>query len=517
MPKKYLELDSNYRNRNIPNSSPASFDIPISQSGTNSQYNALDPVTDAYPIMSFIPNEETVTGTIYTDGNTTGLNTSSTTKFLISIAVATVTASPNYKLLNYFAGAVIYSGTIFASRITEWIYISDVGGPPPTLSIFSVMVDTAVPATAINTAATAINISLMTKLLAAITVDDPLPPQQVFIPCAASIPNLYNGYYLLNQTAARVPKYTTISGFDKDTHMVVASANLDGWILGDVLVLRKTLPLLISGNYYGAMSAANPIVISGYNISHIQDAANVDIIASPAYINSFVRYYTTLSYTSAVTRIVGVVLTITTVAGGVQSNVVDSTGTAYTYYSTNKLYRAVAYTSYIATVAVIPNTSLFEILPYSRDNFSPFVYNGSLASQNQAVSYEVCLNSLTVPNAVLKTGGRIALYPYVYVEIENRGSASSNINTIYSNNPNTYKAIFKVPITDLNHPTTTPFVKLTGNGVVQTIPFKVNCDMSVAVKLPDGSLFATEDNDTSNGQAPNPMLQLSLLFEVNRI
>ena len=91
------------------------------------------------------------------------------------------------------------------------------------------------------------------------------------------------------------------------------------------------------------------------------------------------------------------------------------------------------------------------------------------------------------------------------------------MNTIYSNNPNTYKAIFKVPITDLNHPTTTPFVKLTGNGVVQTIPFKVNCDMKVSIKLPSGALFETEELDTSNGQAPNPMLQISCTFEVNRI
>jgi hypothetical protein len=156
-------------------------------------------------------------------------------------------------------------------------------------------------------------------------------------------------------------------------------------------------------------------------------------------------------------------------------------------------------------------------MPYSTDNFSPFVYNGSLSSQNQTVAYEVCLNSLILPNVVLSTGGRISYYPFVYVEIENIGSSSSNINTIYSNNPNTYKAIFKVPITDLNHPKSAPFVKLTGNGMKQTIPFKINSDMRVNVKLPDGSLFTTNQVDNTNGQRPNPMLQISFTFEVSRV
>ena len=50
--KKYLELNSAYRNRNLfPN--PGKFQVNISQSGTKSQQDALDPISYAYPILQF--------------------------------------------------------------------------------------------------------------------------------------------------------------------------------------------------------------------------------------------------------------------------------------------------------------------------------------------------------------------------------------------------------------------------------------------------------------------------------
>jgi hypothetical protein len=154
---------------------------------------------------------------------------------------------------------------------------------------------------------------------------------------------------------------------------------------------------------------------------------------------------------------------------------------------------------------------------FNVDNYSPFTYNGSLASQNQSVSYDVTLNSIVLPNVILSTGGRIAYYPYVYVEIENVSTTTgANKNMIYSNNPNAYRAIFKVPITDLNHPSTTPFVKLTC-GMTQTMTFKPNADMMVTVRLPGGSVFRPQAHDTLYGQTPNTMLQLSMLFGLTRI
>lgn len=75
MPKKYLELDSNYRNRTLyPNQ--ASFDVPISQSGTNTQSAAVDPITDAYPIQTFRIFDEVISaGTIVANTATQAIGT----------------------------------------------------------------------------------------------------------------------------------------------------------------------------------------------------------------------------------------------------------------------------------------------------------------------------------------------------------------------------------------------------------------------------------------------------------
>ena len=50
--KKYLELNSAYRNRNeFPN--PSDFQVQISQRGDRSQELALDPISTSYPLLIF--------------------------------------------------------------------------------------------------------------------------------------------------------------------------------------------------------------------------------------------------------------------------------------------------------------------------------------------------------------------------------------------------------------------------------------------------------------------------------
>ena len=77
--------------------------------------------------------------------------------------------------------------------------------------------------------------------------------------------------------------------------------------------------------------------------------------------------------------------------------------------------------------------------------------------------------------------------------------------------------MFKVPITDLNHPKNAPFVKLTGNGMTQTVTFKQNDNVRVSVKLPNGELFESVQLDNFYGQAPNPFVQISFCFGMKRI
>ena len=538
MPKKYLELESTYRNRNLfPNQ--ASFDVQISQSGLNSQCAAVDPITDAYPDKTFSIQDETATGTIntFTGGV---LNVNSQTKFLVSINTIlspTTTPSNNIMINNYYVGAGFFSkfstgNLIYIARILEWIYITTTSNS----TVFSVMTDASLPA---DFGGKIFNIGQMSNIVG--TYDN-YGPQQIFIPFSEMAPNIYNNYYLFNQTqssklSSTGPAYTTITNFDEDTHLAYAQTNVSAWKITDVLVLRKLLPNKYSGSYnlVNAPLPVYPIGTIGLNQTlnictlGMPPTGTTSVIGDPSYINAFVRYYpqktstTQLPTEPVVTRIVGCVVLVS--GGSIQTPfyTVDTTGNLYTQYvnnpsnSGNVTPIVLSSTQWIATVDPIPQDYFIEIMPYKCDNFSPFVYNGSMASQNQTVAYEVSLNSLILPNVALSAGGRIAYYPYVYVEIENIGSSSSNINTTYSNNPNTYKAIFKVPITDLNHPKTSPYIKLTGNGMEQTIPFKINSDMRVSVKLPDGSLFKTNRYDNTTGQRPNPLLQVSFTFEVSRV
>ena len=284
------------------------------------------------------------------------------------------------------------------------------------------------------------------------------------------------------------------------THTIAYSTDGITWIPDNLITANATFAT-------NCRALAYSITIPNSNV------CKIGYPTDSSYIKSFVRYYSsTLTPIFATTQITGIVLRVVPNNGSAETYIIQNSSTQQ-----QQKDMIILNTQFITTANPIPIGYCVEVLPYSRDNFSPFVYNGSLTSQNQPVSYEVSLNSLTVPNVVLSSGGRIAYYPYVYVELENVGTTSNNTNTIYSNNPNTYKAIFKVPITDLNNPATTPFVKLTGNNVVQTIPFKINSDMRVSVKVPDGRVFTPLLADNGAGQAPDPMLQLSVLFEVNRI
>lgn len=171
----------------------------------------------------------------------------------------------------------------------------------------------------------------------------------------------------------------------------------------------------------------------------------------------------------------------------------------------------------------------FEILPVSYDNFAPLNYNGSVVSQDQQSCYEISLSTLILPNQLLTAGGKIAYYPFVYVKLEN--VTSSNYNTVlYTNSGSDQKkinpygseacntALFVVPIVNIiRFASISPFVRLSGSGITQTIKFKPNDALRFTVFLPNGSLFETVYQDTINPLAPNPLLQISATFAINKL
>jgi hypothetical protein len=269
-----------------------------------------------------------------------------------------------------------------------------------------------------------------------------------------------------------------------DTHLAQLGdiTNKNSWLITNTYVVRQEAPVQIG--------SANAV---GTNTSVPVGTAFFSNNSSSFYINAFIRF-TSGNNINAISKIL-------------KTNEVSTTpATPPSVLFINPLTNAVQ------------NGDSFEILQYSSDNYSPFVYTGTLSSNSQPVAHEISLNSLTVPNVFLKSGGRISYYPYVYVVLENVSSTSGNPkNLIYSNNPNNYKAVFRAPITDLNHPNNASFVKLTGNGMKQTMVFKQNDDVHVSILLPNGNLFEPISQDNPAGQIPNPLLQTSVLFSMERI
>jgi len=160
------------------------------------------------------------------------------------------------------------------------------------------------------------------------------------------------------------------------------------------------------------------------------------------------------------------------------------------------------------------------ILPFSYDNLNPFVYTGSLVSQQDMVCYEIELLNLVLPNAVLAVagGGNIAYYPYVYVELSNVSATGAHLkNILYSNNPNSTRVLFRAAIDDVPNPLNSTFIKIDGDGAVQTIKFKPNDNLRFRVTMQYGQTFQTTLDEWFSPSMPNPTAQISAYFSLKRL
>jgi len=160
-----------------------------------------------------------------------------------------------------------------------------------------------------------------------------------------------------------------------------------------------------------------------------------------------------------------------------------------------------------------------RILRFDDDTSVAMNYTGSWVSQNQMVCYQIELVSLILPNLPLSNfrGGLIAFYPYVYVELTNATAPSGGTpGILYSNNPNAKRALFKCAITNTPTPDISKFIKISGNGAVQTVKFKPNDALKFRVFLSDGSLFRTRQQDAAPPSFPVPAVQVSAQFAIKR-
>lgn len=164
---------------------------------------------------------------------------------------------------------------------------------------------------------------------------------------------------------------------------------------------------------------------------------------------------------------------------------------------------------------ITPNT--INIVSLNDENFSPLNYTGTIVSQNDSVCYEVSLVELILPNVDLKTGSKIVFYPYVYVELSSVSAAHTySRNIIYSNNPNSGRALFTAAITDVVDPEITNFIK-PNCSMTQIVKFKPNDNFRFSVTLPNGKLFEPIENDLKSPYEPDDNLQIHATFSIKRI
>jgi hypothetical protein len=454
---RYIELDSSYRNRNQwP--FPAEFEVPIAQYGDNSQYTALDPVSDAAPILEFTGNfdfsgGDSITGTV---SALTGLGALTDIKeIIIEFPIGTLQPGKDY-----YVGSVLNDTTAAElRRIDKYCFMEQDG--LVERGLFRVVDGF--------------------RMLAAgdsITITNPssnLPPNgHIFIPFSRVFDNNYYINFFLEDTT--IDEQRRIISYDGVTSIATLESPFGaGWSNTDSYLIRKSLPYAT-----GTLTAST---INSFTLP-------ASFLTTP---NVFTGYFIRITSGPAA----GDMRRIVSYS---DPNTPNTTGTVSPAFS------------------AAPGLADFELLPFSRDNYVELNYTGSLVSQQQEVCYEIELLNLTLPNQNLDVmfGNRIAFQPYVYVELTT--STENRIHSIlYSNNPNAKKALFVAPIDDVTNPLVASFVKIDGDGAVQTVQFKPNTSLKFRVFMPDGNLFKTTILDQYSPLPPNPLIQIQAYFAIRRV
>ena len=456
--RRYLEIDSTYRNRNQ-DKNPSNFTVLISQSGTRNATNAYDPISIATPIKTWVPSNLVLNGQIAEEKSIVNpLNQKD--EIIISFLTTSVKETPDY----YVGYPIKIQSEVDNVKITSWNLLSksNILGSSITFTA------TVSPSLLNIPSGTVTFVSNINNYVEGF----------FFIPNGYCANFYYVGYILYNETKN---EYRPIISYDGTLKIggIDLSSQFGGliptWTDNDTYSIREKIPQYI-GNTIGP---------APYPFNQLTSfCVNTDIIVE---IGDFIRFTT---------------------------NPHENESFRVTDYN-NTLH--IVTVDRIIIPQVIANEPI-EVLQFTRDNSVPFCYSGSLVSQQEMVCYEVELINLVLPNKLLISGGRISFYPYIYVELQNiSGSSAGTHCIIYSNNPNSNRMLFKVAIDDISNPFISPFIKIDGGKMVQTIKFKPNDNFKFGVYLPNGDPFETVEKDTLSPVYPNPLLQVSALFQLKRL
>ena len=542
---RYLEFDSTYRDRNqYPN--PSNFLIEISQTGQKTKEQAVDPISLASPILFWNTSFDEKVASFSV--NITGINfTNSLSDSNIFLILGT--QNTFRKTNNYYIGCVLQltdsvTTTRIFTRITSYKLISsDGGGDVAQITVVNSL-PTGFPSTSAVTG----------------TIQNPsedtstnLIPR-VFISSGVSSDNFYVNYMIYNINTGEWKKIieyngiTNMATLDSNTSTNWADVNINLAIRKNVIANRGTLVEV--GTNPTVLQLQNSVSSQSgiYNKSYIRIVTPLPVapnfsINQPCYsqecqISKYVGgngYFTaysgntfTLSDGSSIDNFYQdcfitnnttgpTTKRIVSYDGNTKSGTVDSpwgVGNVGDSWSIRSCFMTNSFTSLLTT------SDIYELEIYTRDNCTPFSYNGTLVSSQEMVCYEVELINLILPNTTLKSsrGGRAIFYPYLYVELQQVSSTGGGIKGIInSNNPNAYKMLFRAVVDDSTQPASSPFIKIDSDSMTHTIKFKPNDSFIFAVYLPGGDLFETVQQDFYSPKETNPLVQISACFSFKKL
>lgn len=472
---RYIEIDSQYRDRSLwPN--PAAFEILLSQSGTKDRFAALDPVSDSAVQLQQPVTFNAAVPAVVIAGTITILVAPSITQTTdIAQIVVTTAVGVAQRAENFYAGTVVEAATapVQRRRIQASVFLStSIAGDLILLTLTNNFTDAVVTGTAVTISSTSDPLTLVNPT--------------VFIPTGEASTNFYINSIieLIDPANFAVISSSVIVFYNGALRLAQLSAPFVRYALNDTIIIRKQKASELGALLAGSTTTSINLPLTSSNVTNF-------------YTGGFVR-----------------------IRGPAQGAVVGPVPPQ------NENRRIVSYnaTTKVAAVnpgfTVAPGAVAYEILPFTRDNAVPLTYTGSLVSQQEMVCYEIQLLNLILPNRLLESGrgSVITFYPYVYVEFSNiSGTSAGNTNIIYSNNPNSTRALFRAPITDVPNLTASTFIKIDGDGMVQTVKFKPNDNFKFSVTLPSGEVFDTVLDEYLSPQSPNPLSQISAMFAVRRV
>lgn len=457
--KHYFHISSSFRNRNdFPNQ--AQFDLLFSNTSSITDPNfAKDPIIEAYPLFGFDFATIPIGPLAFVGGT------------CLEPIIQTPIAPPSgYDISdNFFTGMEIKDNTLGqTTNISAYDTVTDSLTLDPQLASTWVATDT-------------YTISFPTS------VDN----THILIPYGNSNEGAYIGYVLEDVT---IGELRTITAYSGSTFIAtLASAFGGGWSNTDIYLLRQANPVIYRQN----VTSVGTYTYLGTTYQYVELGGTVS--SANDFYNNMYFFDTTLyaAGTSPDHSLIYKYFATPPVGSGLPNNV------------------ALLKT----TLATIANDD-YDILSFTRDNYAPLNYFGSVVSSQQPCCYEVELVSLILPNVTLNTtgiGGRAINVPYVYVEFSNYEYGGQTHDLIYSNNPYANRAIFLVSLNDYPQTFNSPYVRVNGGMPIQTIKFKPNDNFRFSVYMPNGELFSTATVDNMSPLSPDNSLQIEMLLSVRRV